>query len=451
MLSDRQRRRAVLFATGIVYSTISTGCLTSSFVRRAGDPNSEPASAASENLSERRDVQKLTRPGRMDSSVRSASVQAADAPLVGASAATPFLTAPGPSSPAPAGPFPLELQAVPTESTGKAVPGAAGSPPTVPSALHPAPVSTPLIDAAIQRVADITRQQREAIASSPTPDTTEEPKRARVPSLISATQPLVAEPARPDHLLQNDAVPPLPERLSGNAEDEPLKGPTRFLDSTPHRNANDQPARGEPRPPGAETAPKPSETKPVVDPKATEGGVKPAESQAPRAKEQREIVTTDVRPGNSEPDDEAASAVEIRESTAVRGGALAISELRLCRSISGFGSFEPLRDERIKAGQRLLVYCELTGLRYEMQEAGFVSRISSRIELKRVQGGPVVWEQELGDAEDACRRRRRDYYVNYFIDLPKSLRPGSYRLRLLQTDLVAGASTSTDIPIEVTP
>ena len=194
MSSDRQRRRAVLFATGIVCSTISTGCLTSSFVRRAADPPArsrlrQPAEVPASGAM----AQNRTQPGRTDSSVRSASVQAADAPLAGSSPATPFLTAPGPSSPAPAGAFPLELQAVPSESTGKVAPGGAGPPAAAPSTEPPAPASTPLLDAAIQRVADITRQQREAIASSPAPDATDEPKQPRVPSLIAGTQSPVAE------------------------------------------------------------------------------------------------------------------------------------------------------------------------------------------------------------------------------------------------------------------
>ena len=63
----------------------------------------------------------------------------------------------------------------------------------------------------------------------------------------------------------------------------------------------------------------------------------------------------------------------------------------------------------------------------------------------------MLWEKALGDAEDVCRRRRRDYYVNYRFELPRSLGPGSYRLRLLQTDLVAGSATSTEIPLEIKP
>ena len=99
----------------------------------------------------------------------------------------------------------------------------------------------------------------------------------------------------------------------------------------------------------------------------------------------------------------------------------------------------------------ILLYCELTGIQYEERGDDFVSRISSRVEIKRASGGPMLWQRELGDAQDVCRRRRRDYYVNYRLELPKTLGPGSYRLRLLQTDLVAGATTSTDIPLEIIP
>jgi hypothetical protein len=150
--------------------------------------------------------------------------------------------------------------------------------------------------------------------------------------------------------------------------------------------------------------------------------------------------------------DETAASVSVKENrNTERGGSFATSELRLCRSVAGFGSFEPLNDESVKPGQRLHVYCELNGLEYEARDAGFVSRISSRVELKSVTGGPVVWAQELGEAEDSCRKQRRDFYVNYFVDLPKSLQPGSYHLRLLQTDLVAGSTVASEIAIKIAP
>jgi hypothetical protein len=339
-----------------------------------------------------------------------------------------------------------------------------------------------LIDAHIQRVADIARQQRTAIASRPSPDETAESKRARAASLISGPQSLVSEYVMPDHLFKSNDVVPLPERLSPNVDDEPMEGDSRVrgnktqrtadehaarreprapgtgeqnldgnarvTDGALHPKADEHAARREPRTPGASTA---HEAKPPAASEAVEASPRTASANGPGTKDHHETATSDNWTSKSAPDDESTAAGTVREPNSVKAGPLGIGELRLCRSITGFGSFETLADERMKAGQRLLVYCELTGLQYEARNAGFVSRISSRVELKQAEGGPVVWEQELGNAEDKCRRRRRDYYVNYFVDLPKTLRPGSYRLRLLQTDLVAGCSTSSDIPLEIMP
>ena len=158
------------------------------------------------------------------------------------------------------------------------------------------------------------------------------------------------------------------------------------------------------------------------------------------------------RPQCNHPSGERAISRAIVEQVSTSGhrAGLGISDLRLCRKVFGFGSFEPLADERVKVGQRLLVYCELTGMQYEARDAGFVSRISSRVEVKPARGGSPLGARARR-RRGLCRRRRRDYYVNYRVDLPKTLGPGSYRLRFLQTDLVAGSSTTTEIPLEITP
>ena len=130
---------------------------------------------------------------------------------------------------------------------------------------------------------------------------------------------------------------------------------------------------------------------------------------------------------------------------------LCIGKLCLCRKILGFGSFEPLHEPRVKAGQRILLYCEMTGMQYEAKEASFVSRLSSKIEIGSVDNGAFQWAHELGPAEDVCGSRRHDFFVNYRFYLPETLPPGSYRLRLTQTDLVANRSTSAEIPLEIVP
>ena len=48
-----------------------------------------------------------------------------------------------------------------------------------------------------------------------------------------------------------------------------------------------------------------------------------------------------------------------------------------------------------------------------------------------------MWTHTLGTAEDACRKRRRDFFVGHRFTLPESITPGNYRLRLTEKDLVA--------------
>lgn len=130
---------------------------------------------------------------------------------------------------------------------------------------------------------------------------------------------------------------------------------------------------------------------------------------------------------------------------------LGVANLQLCRKVAAFGSLEPWDAPAVKPGQRVLLYCEMTGLRYEPAESGFVSRLSTRVELRRADTGTLVWEQELGIAKDVCSRVRHDYYVSYRLKLPESLPAGKHRLRIVQTDLAADRSASSEIDLIVAP
>jgi hypothetical protein len=99
----------------------------------------------------------------------------------------------------------------------------------------------------------------------------------------------------------------------------------------------------------------------------------------------------------------------------------------------------------------VIVYCEMAGLRYNADDGGHRSRLASRVELIARKADRPVWMQDLGTAEDVCRRRRRDYYVNYRLTLPATLHPGHYELRLTQTDLNGDQSVTSSLPLEVRP
>jgi hypothetical protein len=149
--------------------------------------------------------------------------------------------------------------------------------------------------------------------------------------------------------------------------------------------------------------------------------------------------------------DESTRSADIRSAVlALEDRApLGVSNLRLCQKVSGFGSFEPMPAPALRAGQSFLIYCELTGLRYQARDTSYLSRLSSRVELVAARDGSKQWEQSLGEAQDQCRSRRRDNFVNYRITLPQTLPTGDYRLRLTQTDLVANRSASSELLLTV--
>jgi hypothetical protein len=165
------------------------------------------------------------------------------------------------------------------------------------------------------------------------------------------------------------------------------------------------------------------------------------------------VLTTLTMASGPETSDPALLAPRVREAVdALEAlGPLRISDLRLCSKVEGFGRCDVLQSATLRAGQPILVYCEISGVRYEPGSDGFRSQLASRVEILPCAGGQPVWAQSLETAEDVCRRRRRDYYVNYRIVIPSTLRPGSYSLRLTQTDLLSGRADSAEVPFAIEP
>jgi len=128
---------------------------------------------------------------------------------------------------------------------------------------------------------------------------------------------------------------------------------------------------------------------------------------------------------------------------------LKIADLKICRRVDGFAQVTPL-DTPLQPGSLFLLYCELDGLNYEPRMGNFISRVSSRVEIRPSTSDQPVWARDLGIAEDICRRERKDYYVTYRVLLPSSLPPGDYVLRLTQTDLVSHSSADSELPLSVT-
>ena len=162
------------------------------------------------------------------------------------------------------------------------------------------------------------------------------------------------------------------------------------------------------------------------------------------------VFTTLAEPSEASksPTEEIASP-EASPPTAMP--ALVLSDLRACRKVLGFGRTEPLASPDCRPGQEILLYCEVEGLRDEETPEGYHSRIAARIELVPASGGDPVWQSDLGDRDDVCRRRRRDFFANFRVKIPEGLPIGDYEVRLTLRDGLNNAVASRSLVVLVGP
>jgi hypothetical protein len=376
MPRDRLTRRALFVSTAVALLAVSTGCLRSSIVRPAAGPISEPSLPVSPATA--------SAPSQASSPIPPSTPGSTPASNPAIVVPPPLPVTPPNQNPSTQTPIKPSTPAAPIEAQ------AATS--IQPAVAIPAAVSTPLLDAALERVEAMKHLEDDPLDSSATPTEPTDKSPTMVPSRSTPLGSRVST---------NSA--PIPIAIMARSAETP-----RSAEPTSKNNA--------------------SETRPKTAIPPKEKNVEaPAEKPPPAA-------------------EVPAAILPLEELTP-----FGVSELHLCRKVHGFGSFETLNQTALKSGQRLLLYCEVTGLEYEPKDNGFLSRLSSRIEIKAADSGLLQWEQDLGSAEDLFGRRRRDYYVNYLIELPKSLLPGNYRLKLSQTDLVANRSTSAEISLQIVP
>jgi hypothetical protein len=389
MPRDLRTFRAVLGVMGLLCWSLSTGCLRSTMLRPADGPVAQPAPA-----------------NGPVAPVIALATPPASTPLAGPAALA--------STELQAAPTPLQDQAPSAPLTSQPPP--AIPPVTAPADNAPAAKPTPLMDAAIERVAIVTRQQRESLDSATSPAESDGHAATVVAPGSPPVRPTAPVQQTPAPILVLDTTESTP--LVTAKVIEPIDSPTQPPVPTI--------ANGETERSGAEILPKTS-------------SVAGAESAGP-SRETLGALRDDTQP-----------AASIVPAVADPVDPLAVGKLCLCRKIVGFGSYEPLTESRVKAGQQVLLYCEMTGMRYEANDASFVSRLSSKIEIGSVGSGVSQWALELGPKEDVCASRRHDFFVNYKFSVPPGLPPGAYRLRLTQTDLIANRSTAAEIPLVIVP
>jgi hypothetical protein len=156
---------------------------------------------------------------------------------------------------------------------------------------------------------------------------------------------------------------------------------------------------------------------------------------------------------HSQPDDKrraAASVVHLDEAVSHlrEVGALSLHNLSFCKNVYGYGALEPYETDTFTPGQQVSLYVEVENYHSESTEKGFCTLLGATYELldekgKRVSGG------DFPDVDDCCRSRRRDFHIQFGLNLPNNLTPGRYRAEVVVKDRQSDKLGHASVPFEI--
>jgi hypothetical protein len=121
---------------------------------------------------------------------------------------------------------------------------------------------------------------------------------------------------------------------------------------------------------------------------------------------------------------------------------LVLDKMCFCERIAGYGAYDPLPEGHTfraegddHPGDPVQIYVELRNFGVEPCPKGFVTRLSSSVEIRDAQG-VQVWYHDFRDREKPQYRRTPwfDWYSNYSFYVPH-IPPGTYRLTIRVRDL----------------
>ena len=124
----------------------------------------------------------------------------------------------------------------------------------------------------------------------------------------------------------------------------------------------------------------------------------------------------------------------------------------LCRSVAGYGVYEPMGSHNFLSGRanRAIVYVEVEDfIAAKIDEGQREVRLTQELILYKESDGLAVWRHEPTQIVDVSRNRRRDFYVVQMITLPARLSEGRYRLKVRLTDQHGDSVDETTLRVQI--
>ena len=125
------------------------------------------------------------------------------------------------------------------------------------------------------------------------------------------------------------------------------------------------------------------------------------------------------------------ASVHLREASGRLGelAPLQVRNVNFCSEVQSYGVFKKFDKYEFKPGQELLLYAEVENFISESTARGYHTSLKTSYQILDGRGTRVA-EMEFPPTEETCQNPRRDFFVRYFIWMPKQIYNGQYTLQL---------------------
>lgn len=138
-----------------------------------------------------------------------------------------------------------------------------------------------------------------------------------------------------------------------------------------------------------------------------------------------------------------AAAAALAENAPLR-----LKNLAFCTEVNSFGIYKTFPVSKFKPGQEALLYAEVENYTSVESERGFHTALYGSFQILDKSGTRIA-DQNFTPTEEYCRNQRRDFFVRYYMNIPKTLAPGEYTLRLTIEDTLAKKAGQADLQFAV--
>jgi hypothetical protein len=147
----------------------------------------------------------------------------------------------------------------------------------------------------------------------------------------------------------------------------------------------------------------------------------------------------------------AAEAVQhLRDAAGKLGqsAAMTVRNLSFCTEVSSYGVFKPFAKYEFKPGEQAILYAEVDNFTIESTDKGFHTAMHSSYQVYDNRGAKVA-EQDYAVTEEVCRNPRHDFFIRYFVYMPKRVYDGNYTMQLTIEDTIGNKVAQSTIPFTI--